>query len=170
MRISTLIFVGTSVVCTMSAVEPARAQEQEEPTIRYVAATSFDVPFYDREKVVSFLEEYFLPGYQLDPRIRNFRMLNHQWGSNASTIVLVAEYDSWADIEADCGQPCDDYDAQHEEPEEGDPGYAEYQEKQAAFQKYYAAHSDEIYTTSMSRAVVEGEMQGTVGPAPEEDE
>jgi hypothetical protein len=135
-----------------------------------VTATSVEVPFGDdRAKFISFLEEYFLPGIQLHPKVKNFRMLNHNWGSNASAIVLVAEYDTFADIEAECGQPCDDYFAQHEAPEEGDAGYEEYQEKLAVFNKYYAKHSDEIYSTNMNRAVVEGRMQGRVGPAAESE-
>ena len=150
------------------AVGSAQAQQAQNPT-RYVAVTTFDVPFTDRAKVVSFLEEYFFPGYQLNPKVRNFRMLTHNWGSNASQIALVAEFDTWGDIEADCGQPCDDYYAQHEAPEEGEAGYEEYREKSDLFSKYYAHHADEIYATNMNRAVVEGKMQGTVGPAPQED-
>ncbi|MGH7563952.1 MAG: hypothetical protein ACREK5_05970 [Gemmatimonadota bacterium] len=168
-RTKVALSASLAALAAVSILAPSStlAQEPQDPPTRVVAATTIEVPLGpEREQFISFLEEYFLPGYQLHPKVRNFRMLNHNWGSNAGTIVLVAEYDTFADIEAECGKPCDDYFAQHEEPGEGDPGYEEYQEKLGVFQKHYAKHSDEIYSTNMNRAVVEGEMQGPVGPAP----
>lgn len=161
-------------VCAIAAIAvlgvPTAEAQDTPPVVRYVASTSFNVAFGpDRGKVISFLEEYFLPGYQLNPKVLNFRMLNHNWGSNGSQIILVAEYATFADIEADCGEPCETYFAQHEAPEEGEAGYAEYREKSDLFSKYYSTHSDEIYSTPMRRAVVEGEMQGTAGPTPPAD-
>jgi hypothetical protein len=160
-------------VCAIAAIAvlgvPTAEAQDAPPVVRYVASTSFDVPYQDRAQVVSFLEEYFLPGYQLHPKVLNFRMLNHNWGSSGSQIIMVAEYATFADIDADCGAPCEAYYAQHEAPEEGEAGYAEYEEKADLFNKYYSSHSDEIYATQMRRAVVEGEMQGTVGPTPAED-
>jgi hypothetical protein len=129
----------------------------------------FEAPYGDeRTKLVSFLEEYFLPGYQLNPKVKNFRMLNHNWGSNGAQILLVAEYETFADIEAEC-TPCDEYFEQHEAPEEGEDGYEAYQDKLEVFNKYYSKHSDEIYSSNMNRAVVEGQMQGRVGPAAESE-
>jgi hypothetical protein len=148
----------------------ARAQEQEPPT-RIVTVTSFKVPFgEDRGNMIAFLTEYFMPGYQLNPHVRNFRLLNHRWGSDAMDFLIIAEYDNLAAIEAECGQPCDDYFAQHEAPEEGEEGYEELQKLQNAFNSVYQNHHDEIYVTRMDRAVVEGRMQGTVGPVPESDD
>jgi hypothetical protein len=160
--------VCTCALAIFIAVGHARAQEEAPPPTRIVTATSFKVPFgADRGDVISFLIEYFLPGYQLNPNVHNFRMLMHRWGSDASDVVLVAEYDDLAAIDADCGKPCDDYFAQHEAPEEGEAGYEEYQKKVDAFSRAYQNHHDEIYVTRMDRAVVEGQMQGRVGPAPE---
>lgn len=145
--------------------KPAEAQDAPPPT-RYVASTSFGVPFgEERGKFMAFLVEYFLPGYQLNPNVKNFRMLTHNWGSDGAQIILVAEFESWAAIEAPCGQPCDAYEAQHEAPEEGEAGYAEYAENLAVFNKYYSHHADEIYSTNMNRAVVEGRKPSQVGPA-----
>lgn len=158
------------VAAAMFATSSAQAQDPPPPPTRVTAVTTVEVPFGDeRQKFISFLEEYFLPGFQLHPKVKNFRMLNHNWGSNGAQILMVAEYETFADIEAECGQPCDDYFAQHEAPEEGEDGYDEYQEKLAVFNKYYAKHSDEIYSANMNRAVVEGRMQGSVGPAPESE-
>lgn len=169
MRKTHFAVLGVTFALSTLVVGTARAQDQPPPT-RIVAATYFEVPFgQERADFVNFLTEYFLPGYQLNPNVKNFRMLTHNWGSNASSMLLVAEYESFADIEADCGQPCEDYFAQHEAPEEGEAGYDEYQRKLVTFNKYYANHSDEIYSTNMNRAVVEGQMQGQVGPAPSEN-
>lgn len=163
-----------SVLCLVAVastlVVPAAVAQDDGPPTRIVAVTSFEVPFGpERGDVISFLQEYFLPGYQLNPHVKNFRMLTHNWGANAADVLLVAEYDSFADIEAECGQPCDDYFAQHEAPEEGEAGYDEFQRKVQAFNRAYTNHRDEIYSTNMNRAVVEGQMQGRVGPPPSED-
>lgn len=144
----------------------AQAQQQDSP-MRYVTVTTFDVPYGpDRAKVMSFLNEYILPSTQLHPGVRNFRLLTHVWGSNGMQVIMEAEYDNWADIELDCGLTCDDYFVIHEAPEEGDDGYAEYQEMSDLFSKYYSSHTDEIYLTNMNRAMVEGKTPTWVGPAP----
>lgn len=169
MHRTVLATVTFAAACVLVSTAPARAQDDQPPPTRYVVATSFDVPFQDRGELMPWLTEYFLPGYQLHPEVVNFRMLVHNWGSDASTIVFVAEYEEFADIEAECGQPCDDYFEQHEEPEEGDEGYEEYQRRLGLFQKYFSKHRDEIYTTNMNRAIVEGQMQGPVGPTAEEE-
>jgi hypothetical protein len=163
------VCLAAIAAAALFATSSAQAQEPPPPPTRVTAVTTVEVPFGDdRQKFISFLEEYFLPGYQLNPKVKNFRMLNHNWGSNAEQILLVAEYDTFADIEAEC-TPCDEYFEQHEAPEEGEDGYEAYQDKLEVFNKYYAKHSDEIYSANMNRAVVEGRMQGRVGPAPESE-
>ena len=145
----------------------AQAQQQDASPMRYVTVTTFDVPYGpDRAKVMSFLNEYFLPGTQLHPDVRNFRLLTHVWGSDGMQVIMEAEYDNWADIEADCGQPCDDYFDVHVAPVVGEDGYEEYQEKADLFNKYYSNHTDEIYLTNMNRAMVEGKTPAWVGPTP----
>lgn len=168
MRKTVLIALSAVLSIGVPAVDQAAAQEG--PGSRYVTATSFSVPFPDRGVVFPFMEEYFLPNVQLNPNVRSFRVMWHNWGSDATQVILVAEYDSWDAIQAECGQPCRDYYAQHEPPEEGEEGWEEYDEAQRTFAKYYAHHRDEIYFTPMGQAVVEGEMMGTVGPDPEGDQ
>ncbi|HET6363177.1 MAG TPA: hypothetical protein VFH11_14140, partial [Gemmatimonadota bacterium] len=144
----------------------AQAQQQDSP-MRYVTVTTFDVPYGpDRPKVMAFLNEYFLPATQLHPNVRNFRLLTHVWGSDGMQVIMQAEYDNWADIEADCGQPCDDYFDQHAAPTVGEDGYVEYQEMSDLFNKAYSSHTDEIYLTNMDRAMVEGKTPNWVGPTP----
>lgn len=160
---------GACALVLLFGIGTARAQDQPEPTLRYVQTTSFEVPYEDRDDVISYLVEYLYPSIQLNPRVKNFRILNHYFGSSGANIILVSEFDTFADIDAECGAPCEEYEAQHEEPEEGDDGYEEHARKVALFNKYFSKHSDEIYTTNMDRAVVEGRMQGRVGPAPDGD-
>jgi hypothetical protein len=144
----------------------AEAQQQDSP-MRYVTVTTFDVPYgSDRGKVMSFLNEYMLPATQLNPNVKNFRLLTHVWGSDGMQVIMEAEYDNWADIEADCGKTCDDYYAVHAAPTDGQDGYAEYQEASDLFNKYYSSHTDEIYLTNMNRAMVEGKTPNWVGPTP----
>lgn len=153
--------LALAVIVTAS---PAEAQQQNS---RYVVVTSFDLPYGpDRGKALSYMNEYFLPGSQLNPRVRNSRVMIHQWGKNAMQVVLVEEYDNWNDIMAPCGQPCDDYNAQNAPPEEGEAGYAEYQEMVDVFFEAFSTHSDEIYTTNMNRAVSEGTRPALIGAAP----
>ncbi len=161
------LLVAACVMLALVAVGANTASAQQAPQTRYVTVTSFDVPYGpDRGKVISFVNEYFLPATQLNPKVLNSRMLVHNWGSDAAQIVMMAEYANWADIEADCGKPCDDYYAQHPNIEEGQPGYAEFQEKAALFNKAFSTHHDEIYVVGMNRSVVEGKRPSLVGPAP----
>lgn len=163
--------VVTAATGFLAAPAPVHAQEQEDegPAPRYVTATVFDVPLDAREKVFPYMQEYVLPGMQLNPNVVNFRLLIHNWGSDASEVVFLTEYASFDDINAPCGTPCDEYFEEHPQPEEGDPGYEEFQEVQAMYLKYFSGHHDEIFMAPMDLAVVDGEVQGTVGP-PEEDE
>ena len=160
-------FIYGACACALAIVlfsGSVQAQQADSP-MRYVTVTTFEVPYGpDRDKVMSFLNEYILPSTQLHPAVRNFRLLTHVWGSNGTQVIMEAEYDNWADIELDCGPTCDEYFVIHEAPEEGDDGYAEYREMSDLFSKYYSNHKDEIYLTNMNRALVEGQRPNWVGP------
>lgn len=157
--------VGAALALPTGAV----AQEEEGPGQRVMTVTSFDVPFNDRNVVLPFMMERIVPGTQLNPKVINFRVSFHNWGANADQVLMIAEYADFADIESDCGQPCDDYYDANPAPEEGEQGYEDFQKAQRLFNKYYAHHSDEIYVSPMGVAKVEGEMMGPVG-GPEEEE
>lgn len=155
---------------TVLIVPGVSAQEEPEgPGSRILTVTTFDVPFQDRGTVIPFMRKYVIPYTQLNPAVKNFRVAFHNWGANADQVLIISEYEDIADIEADCGQPCDDYESQNESPEEGDAGYEEFQEAQRLWSKYYSDHQDEIYVMPMGVAKVEGEMMGEVG-LPEPDE
>ena len=79
MRRSTLGACACALAIVLSAGY-AQAQQQDSP-MRYVTVTTFDVPYGpDRAKVMSFLNEYMLPATQLNPSVKNFRLLTHVWG------------------------------------------------------------------------------------------
>lgn len=160
------------LVFGLVGADAAHAQEQQEdegPGMRYVTVTSFEVPFNDRPQVFQHILTRVLPATKLNPNVVNSRVLLHNWGSNASQVVMVAEYESWDAIEAECGQPCDDFYESNPVPEEGEEGYEAYRERLELFNEYYAKHRDEIYTSPMGGAKVEGELMGpVVPPAPQQ--
>lgn len=162
--IAVLAFLSVGLVRTTVALA-----QDDGPAPRYVTVTTFDVPFTDRGKVMPFIQKRFWPGVQLNPNIRNARILFHNWGSDASQIVMVFEHDSWNAIEADCGKPCDDWYEAHPAPEEGAEGYDDFREAQQLFSKYYSKHRDEIYLAPMEPAKVEGKNMGPIG-GPADDE
>ena len=145
------------------------AQEDEGPGSRVTTVTSFDVPIQHRSTVMPFIVRRVAPATQLNPKVINYRIMWHNWGGNASNVIIMAEYADIADIESDCGQPCDDYYDAHPAPEEGEEGYEDFQKAQEMFQKYYSHHKDEIFVSPMMLAKVEGEMMGPVG-GPQQDE
>ncbi|MDX1661926.1 MAG: hypothetical protein R3326_09060 [Gemmatimonadota bacterium] len=169
MRKTLLTGVLALLVFGLLGADLAQAQEDEGPGNRYVTVTTFDVPFNDRGPVFDFIQKRFWPAWQLNPNIINARFMLHNWGANASQVVLVAEYPSWDAIEAGCGAPCDEYYEANPAPEEGEEGYEEFSEAQRLFNKYYAHHADEIYTTPMAPAKVEGELMGPVGGDDDEE-
>lgn len=170
--IRTLIL--TLVLALLSAglfAAPAHAQEEEEgPGQRYATVTFFQLPLQVRDKVVPYIQEYVEPYMRLNPHVVTFRVLAHNWGSKASEIAFYREYEAFEDINAECGSPCEEYQKNHPEPEEGDEDYEAFQEAERLYQKYYSDHRDEIYVIPMGAAKTEGENIGTVGPSEEEGE
>lgn len=169
-RISGLLLVPV-VAAAMLAPVPASAQEEgdedEAAQMRVVTVTTFQVPPYERSKVFPFMHEYVMPEAQLNPNVLSYRMMWHNWGSDASQVVIMAEYEDISKLEAPCGPPCEEYFEAHPEPEEGDEGWEAYRAGQKAFEKHYAHHKDEIFVYPMEIAKIEGEMQGPVGPSEE---
>lgn len=166
----TLLSALLAVSC-VSLVGADVAQAQDEgPGSRYVTVTAFEVPFNDRDQVFQHIMTRVLPETKLNPNVINARVLLHNWGSNASQVLLVSEYESWEAIEAECGQPCDDFYDANPAPEEGEDGYEAHRERLEMFNKYYAHHSDEIYVTPLGAAKIEGELRGPVVPPPPADD
>lgn len=166
-----LFILALLAVCAFTfAPTSAFAQDDEGPENRVMTVTKLHVPFAARSTLVPWMQKYFFPAWQLNPNIINFRLMWHFWGKNAADMVLVAEYANWEAINADCGQPCDDWDEANPTPEEGEAGYEEYAKGLEMFQKYYGHHGDEIYTVIMDGSRVEGAIVGTVGPSDDDDD
>lgn len=165
-RLCTVV-CAAAVGAALALPATGHAQEEEGPGTRVFTVTSFDVPFNDRPVVFPYMIEQVFPASQLNPKVINFRVALHNWGSDASQVLMISEYSDISEIESDCGKPCDDYFDAHPAPKEGEEGYEDYQKAQQLFNKYYAHHSDEIYVSPMDLAKVEGEMMGTVGGAEE---
>jgi len=146
------------------------AQDDDGPSNRIVTVTKFKVPFGDRSTLFPWMEQYFHPFALLNPNVITYRWMVHNWGSNAAAVVIVAEYAEWADIEADCGQPCDDWEEANPDPEEGTPEREEFDKAQALFNKYFAHHQDEIMISLSEEAKVEGRVVGTVGRGEDDDD
>jgi hypothetical protein len=146
------------------------AQDDDGPSNRIMTVTTFKMPFGDRGTVLPWMEQYFHPNALLNPNVINYRWMVHNWGSSAAAVVIAAEYADWADIQAECGQPCDDWQEANPVPDEGTPEREEYDKAQALFNKYYAHHSDEIYVSLMEEAKTEGRVVGTVGRGEDDDD
>jgi hypothetical protein len=161
---------AVAVGAAMAVPGAARAQDQQEgPGTRVVTVTTFDLPYQYRSKVFPFIRDRVIPSTQLNPNVLNFRVMAHFWGDDAAQVVMVAEYKTFADIDSECGKPCEDYYAAHPAPKEGEDGYDAFVEARDLFNRFYSHHHDEIYTAYMSAAVVEGKMVGHVGPPPAEE-
>lgn len=166
-----LLALGMLAVAGFGMPHSAIAQDDEGPGTRVMTVTTWDIPYgEDRGTFMQWFQKWFLPQAQLNPNVLNLRIAFHQWGSNGDQILMVSEYASMQTFAADCGEPCSDWDEANPTPEEGDDGYEEFQEGLRAFQKYYSHHGDEIFTSPMGMAKVEGEVLGTIGGSADEED
>lgn len=163
------LVVAAALVAAFPGDVRAQEQEEEGPGSRVTTVTTFDVPIHQRSTVIPFIIERVAPASQLNPKVLNYRLMFHNWGGNAAEVVMMSEYADIADIEGECGQPCVDYFEEHPAPEEGDEGYEDYRKARELFQELYSKHRDEIYTSSMDAAKVEGKIVGTVGGSDREE-
>lgn len=145
--------VALAIVFLALASMPQMTMAQEEmPSTIVVTMSKFKVPLgEDRARVMQFIERMIAPQERLNPNVMAFYVLQHYYGADARDMVLVRVYASMADIEAPCGEPCQTW-MEENRPEEGTPEYEEMTELGQTFMKYYAAHSDEIYSSPMDLA------------------
>lgn len=171
MKAKILVLAGMMMCVGFTMPQGALAQDDEGPGTRVMTMTTWDVPYgEDRGVFFDWFQKWFLPNAQLNPNVLNLRVAGHQWGSNGDQIVMVSEYESMETLAAGCGEPCTDWNEANAAPEEGEEGYEEYQKGLELFQKYYSHHKDEIFTSWMVTAKVEGEVMGTIGGADDEEE
>jgi hypothetical protein len=128
------------------------AQETEEPALHYITVTTFSVPLGEEgSDVMMWVDSMMVPLAKLNPNVLSYHVGRHNWGSNAGQVAVIAEYASWAAIQADCGEPCAEW-VRENQPEEGTPRAEKWNKIQATFLKHYTGHSDEIYAVPNSRS------------------
>ena len=152
MRRYTILAALLMAAALTLAPSPVLAQDdEEEPDINYITVTLIHMPATaDRQKAMQWIDQVMAPGAKVDPNILWYRVATHNWGANSKDIVIMAEYDEWADIEADC-PACDAWFEEHQ-PEEDTPEREEWDAMAETFFKYFSGHKDEIYATNMNRA------------------
>ncbi len=130
----------------------AQADEEEEaPDFNYITVTRIRMPAtQDREKAMEWVDKVMAPGAKLNPNVLWYRVATHNWGANSQDVVIMAEYDEWADIEGDC-PACEAWYAENQ-PEADPPEREAWAALAEAFFEYFSGHRDEIYATNMSRA------------------
>ncbi len=126
-------------------------EEEEAPDFNYITVTRIRLPAtQDRQKAMEWVDKVMVPVAQLDPNVLWYRIATHNWGSNSEDVLIMAEYDEWADIESDC-PACDAW-FEENQPEEDTPEREEWDAMAQAFFEYFSGHRDEIYATNMNRA------------------
>jgi hypothetical protein len=130
----------------------SQAAGQAQQDVRYVTMTKFAMPSdtLQRRLVMMAIDSAMVPQARMNPNVLSYRVLMHNWGANSNEVIIMAEYPSWAAIEAEC-VPCDEW-MESRMPAEGTPERAQWNAIGAAFQAAYAGHSDEIYAAQMQRA------------------
>lgn len=128
------------------------AQEaDEEPEFNYITVTRIRLPAtQERQKAMEWVDQVMAPQAKNNPNVLWYRVATHNWGSDSRDVVIIAEYDEWADIEAEC-EPCQAW-FEANQPAEGTPEREEWDAMAEAFFDYFSGHRDEIYLTNMSRA------------------
>jgi len=155
MRRSTVL--AALVAATALSLAPATLfaqagdEEEEAPDINYITLTKIRLPAtQDRQKAMEWVDKVMAPVAKLNPNVLWYRIAMHNWGSNSEDMVIMAEYDEWADLEGDC-PACDAW-FEENRPAEDTPEREEWDAMAQAFFGYFSGHRDEIYVTNMNRA------------------
>jgi len=141
--------VGFAVLAYLLVPQALQAQDGDDgpPESVVVAMATVHVPLGEpRAKFMEFVERVVAPQAKNNPNVLGFHVLQHYYGSNSADVVLVRVYENLAAIEAGCGDPCSDW-ADANLPDEGEEGYDELSELGDVYFKYFAKHSDEIYSS-----------------------
>jgi len=143
--------VGLAFLALTSLPHSVLAQDasgEDEVETVVVTMSTTHVPIgEDRQKFIDFVRQVMAPVARVNPNVIAFHVLRHYYGSNSSDVVIVRVYKDLAAIEAECGTPCEEW-ADANIPKEGDEGYDDFVDLRDTYFKYFAKHSDEIYTSS----------------------
>ena len=146
--------VGLAVLAYMLVPQAANAQDGDDGAAEtvVVAMAKMKVPLgEDRGKFMEFVEQYVAPQSRNNPNLLAYHVLEHYYGSNSSEVVLVSVYENLAAIEEPCGDPCSEW-WEANAPSEGEEGYDEFVDLRDTYFKYFAKHSDEVYTSDTARS------------------
>ena len=146
--------VGFAVLAYMLVPQALQAQDGDDSASEtvIVAMATVKVPIgEDRGKFMRFVEQYVTPQQRNNPNVLAYHVLAHYYGSNSSEVVIVSVYENLAAIEAPCGDPCRDW-WEANVPAEGEEGREEFEDLRDTYFKYFARHSDEIYSSNTARS------------------
>ncbi len=150
MKVRACAAAAASILFILPAALAAQ-DDADEPEFRYVTTSTYQVPFgEERQKAMMWVDSVMVPLARVDPNVISFRVATHNYGSNASDIVIMSEYASWEAIGGDC-EPCDEW-FEAREPEEGTPERETWDGWLADFLRHYSGHQDQIYIVNMNRA------------------
>ena len=141
--------VGLAVLAYVLVPQALQAQDGDDgpPETVVVATATVHVPLGEaRGKFMEYVERVISPQAKNNPNLLAFHVLQHFYGSNSSDVVIVRVWPNLAAIEAGCGAPCREW-ADANLPDEGEEGREELSELRDVYFKYFAKHSDEVYTS-----------------------
>jgi hypothetical protein len=149
MSATALFVIAVCAPAIGNAQAPAQGSQQE---VRFVTVSKFALPHDTTQQrlVMMAIDSIMVPQARMDPNVLSYRVLTHNWGADSNDILIVAEYQNWAAIEAPCAA-CDAW-LQSKTPAAGTPERGRWDAMGAAFQTAYRGHSDEIYSAQMRRA------------------
>lgn len=134
------LFLAFGIVALLFACSSAFAQEQNVDHLFVATKMETTMPeggsSAERD---SLLDIYHKQVTEKNPFILSQRVMRHFYGSNSHDVVVVAEYKSWADIDA-----ADKKDTELFQKYWTDP--AARRQFNRMLGKYFSGHSDEIYT------------------------
>lgn len=147
MRRIILILAGAVLASVIPGA--VRAQESEEPEIRTITVTTFNIPPGAGEKFTEYLDTYMIPAIKEDPNILGFRYAAHHWGSQP-TAWLFTEYESLAGL-AESEEWQERWFDEHY-PEGSPELEAAEKAAQENFLPVFVGHTDNILSANMNRA------------------
>lgn len=138
--------IARGVACAVVALGLWTASAPaQQPEGRYVTVSTFNLPIGPGgDTVMMYIDSVMVPMSRINPNIASFRVGRHAWGTQGGHVALIYEYTSWAAINAECGQPCQQWETANR-PAPGTPRADLWRAMNQAFLRQYSGHLDQIY-------------------------
>jgi hypothetical protein len=134
------IFFALGAVAVLIASGSAFAQEQNADHLFVASTFKMTMPEGGRAaERDSLMEIYHKQVTEKNPLIISQRVMQHFYGSNNHDVVVINEFKNWADIDAASAKDTELF-------EKFWADQASRRQYNRMMNKYYASHSDEIYT------------------------